>query len=29
VFILIEQALRIPIGETDVWKAIAAGIIGT
>jgi len=27
--LIIEQALRIPVGETAVWQAIAAAIIGS
>jgi hypothetical protein len=26
--LVIEQALRIPVGETDAWKAIALAMIG-
>jgi hypothetical protein len=27
-FLIVEQALRIPVGETAAWQAIAHAIIG-
>ena len=27
--LVVEQALRIPVGETAVWQAIAAAILGS